>query len=614
MAMVVLSPLNMWVAQAMMSESPTLRLVWAVLLTLFAGTQCRAQTPSILPNGIVPLYSTATTIQPGEFASIFGTNLASSTVLWNGNFPLSLGGTRVTINGKAAYLLYVSPGQINLQAPDDPAMGSVPVVVTTSNGSATSTVTLGQFAPSFSLLDDRHVAGVIIRSNGTGAYGNGSYDILGPTGNSLGYATVAAKPGDNIELFALGLGPTLPFVPAGAAFSGAAPTANPVTLFIDNVNVTPSFTGISSAGLYQINLTVPTGLGTGDLPLVAAVGGLQTPSNVFISLQGPEEIQSLTLSTNSVVSGGTVTGKIALYGAATSGSEVVTLSTGSSNAVTMPATVTVPAGSASATFTITAGTVSSRQTVIITASFGGSSTQASLTIAPPGTSSCANISGAWNASETGSANETLDATGEAGSEAEPIEATGNVTFTQTGCSVQLNPIPGGELLGTTSSLVRTGTVSGNNVTLTGEALLTAAVEAEIEAGNLGLNITSVNTVSNIMNASGQLSGDVLPLSETGTFSASGTFSYEGVPGTYTLAIATSSTTTFSRAANAQPSDHSVVFQSAGRIASASSVEIRVMPDLAFWSTDDQRVVSTLLRAAFQKALQLHRNSQPAISR
>jgi uncharacterized protein (TIGR03437 family) len=241
--------------------------------------------PSIFQNGIVPLDSAVGTIQPGEWVSIYGTNLASSTATWDGGFPTFLGDTFVTIDGKPAYLSFVSPTQINLQAPDDTATGSVPVVVTTTTGSFTSTVTLAQFAPSFFLLDSKHVAGIIPRSNGSGAYGGGSYDILGPTGNSLGYPTVAAKAGDVVELFAVGLGPTNPTVPAGEAFSGAAQTTNLVNLLINKVNVIPSFAGLSGAGLYQINLTVPAGLGTGDVTLVATVGGAQTPQNVVISLQ-----------------------------------------------------------------------------------------------------------------------------------------------------------------------------------------------------------------------------------------------------------------------------------------------------------------------------------------
>jgi len=238
--------------------------------------------PSIASSGIVPADSPVNTIQSGEWVSIYGTNLAGSTATWNGNFPTSLGGTSVTINGKAAYLSYVNPTQINLQAPDDTAIGVVPVVVTTMGGTATSTVTLAHFAPSFLLLDSRHAAGIILRSNGSGAYGVGTYDILGPTGNSLGYATVAAKAGDTIELFATGLGPTSPAVPAGQGFSGAASTANPVKVLINNVSVTPTFAGLSGAGLYQINLTVPAGLGSGDLSLVATVGGAQTPVGVVI--------------------------------------------------------------------------------------------------------------------------------------------------------------------------------------------------------------------------------------------------------------------------------------------------------------------------------------------
>ena len=242
--------------------------------------------PTITSGGINPLYSTATTIQPGAWTQLFGTNLAAALTLWNGDFPTSLGNTTVTINGKSAYLYFVSPTQINLQAPDDTATGSVPVVVTTPNGSATSTVTLGAVGPSFSLLDSKHIAGIIFRTSG-GSQGGGTYDIIGPTGSSLGYPTVAAKAGDTIELFGVGFGPTTPALKAGAVLpSGVYGTAtNPIQLIINNQTLTPSFAGITQAGLYQFNLTLPAGLGTGDVPIVGTVAGTQTPSGVVISLQ-----------------------------------------------------------------------------------------------------------------------------------------------------------------------------------------------------------------------------------------------------------------------------------------------------------------------------------------
>ena len=246
------------------------------LLNLASSKLFEISEPPLLPvissGGIVPA-----TIEPGEWVSIYGTNLAPGIANWNGDFPTSLNGTSVTVDGKPAYLEYVSPLQINLQVPDDTATGSVPVVVTTAVGTVTSTATLAPFSPSFFSFDGVHVAGIIVRTDG--------YDLLGPTGTSLGYPTVAAKAGDVVELFGNGFGPTNPAVPAGQPFSGAAATTNPVTLRINNVTVTPVFSGLSGAGLYQFNLTIPSGLGTGDVALQAAVGGFQTPAGIVISLQ-----------------------------------------------------------------------------------------------------------------------------------------------------------------------------------------------------------------------------------------------------------------------------------------------------------------------------------------
>jgi uncharacterized protein (TIGR03437 family) len=245
--------------------------------------------PAITSGGIVAVDSTVTTIQPGEFVSIYGTNLGpASPATWTGVFVTSLGGTSVTIDGNAAYLTYAGPTQINAQAPNDSntTTRSVNVsVTTTGGGTATSTVTLAPFAPSFLLFDSKHVTGIIVRTDGSGSQGGGTYDLLGPTGTSLGYPTVAAKAGDTVQLYAVGLGPTNPPVPAGQTFSSSAPTTNQVNLLINNMSVLPSFAGLDSSLLYQINLTVPAGLGTGDAPLLATVAGAQTQSGVVISLQ-----------------------------------------------------------------------------------------------------------------------------------------------------------------------------------------------------------------------------------------------------------------------------------------------------------------------------------------
>ena len=245
--------------------------------------------PTIRSNGVNPNDSSSTSISPGTWVSIYGANLAAATAQWTGNFPTSLGGTSVTIDNQPAYLSYVSPGQINLQVPNDSNTGTVNVTVMNGSGSVTSTVTLAPYSPAFCLLDATHVAGIILRSDGSGAYGGGTYDIVGPTGTSLGYQTVAAKAGDSVVLFGVGFGPTNPSVAAGQSYSGAAsmvPSAN-LQISINSQVVVPPilFAGLSGAGLYQFNLTIPSGLGTGDVPLTAVAGGAATQSGVVISLQ-----------------------------------------------------------------------------------------------------------------------------------------------------------------------------------------------------------------------------------------------------------------------------------------------------------------------------------------
>jgi uncharacterized protein (TIGR03437 family) len=241
-----------------------------------------ASLPVISSGGVVPVYSSMPVIQPGEWASIFGTNLASSTAIWHADFPTSLNGTSVRVNGKLAYLWFVSATQINFQAPDDTATGPVPVSVSTTAGTTSTTVTLASSSPSFSRLDATHIAAIVLEKNFAGDY---TYSIVGPAGNSLGYHTVPAKAGDSVVIFAVGLGPTAPAVPSGMPFSGAAPVTGSISLSINGVPVTPTFVGQTAAGLYQINLTLPSSLGTGDASIQITVDSAQGPKDAVISLQ-----------------------------------------------------------------------------------------------------------------------------------------------------------------------------------------------------------------------------------------------------------------------------------------------------------------------------------------
>jgi uncharacterized protein (TIGR03437 family) len=90
--------------------------------------------PTYSAAGIVNAASSGALIAPGSLISIYGFNLATSTsVAASVPLPGTLAGTSVTLNGVQAPLLYVSPLQINAQAPFEIAPGKATIVIE-SNG------------------------------------------------------------------------------------------------------------------------------------------------------------------------------------------------------------------------------------------------------------------------------------------------------------------------------------------------------------------------------------------------------------------------------------------------------------------------------------------------
>jgi uncharacterized protein (TIGR03437 family) len=247
------------------------------LLTPASGT-----VPAIATNGIVPVFSTSTSITPGSWISIYGSNLASGTTVWNGDFPTVLGQVAVTIDSKPAYLWYVSPSQINCQVPDDSNSGTVTVAVTTPGGSATQSVRLTQYSPSLSLFSSKYPVAVVYTPGSPGNSGNG-YDIIGPPG-TFSFPTRPAVAGETVVLYGVGFGPTSPTVPAGQAYSGVAYVVAVPNISIGDIPATVTFAGIVQAGLYQFNVVVPDA-GSGDAILFATVNGFSAQSKLYLTLK-----------------------------------------------------------------------------------------------------------------------------------------------------------------------------------------------------------------------------------------------------------------------------------------------------------------------------------------
>jgi uncharacterized protein (TIGR03437 family) len=232
------------------------------------------------------------TIQSNSWVTIYGSNLApaGSGRTWgnqdivNGRLPLNLDGVSVTIDGKPAYVEYISPTQVNVLAPDDAVTGPVSVVV--ANGGSDSAAFSAQvqtYSPAFFTFpppNQGYIAATVLGEP------SGAFDYLAPAGAlGAGASSRPARAGDIVELYATGFGPTNPKPPDGQVFFGAYPTATTVTVTIGGLNATVAWAGLSSAGLYQLNVIVPAGLSNGDHLVVAMVGGVQSRSGAFIPAQ-----------------------------------------------------------------------------------------------------------------------------------------------------------------------------------------------------------------------------------------------------------------------------------------------------------------------------------------
>lgn len=224
----------------------------------------------------------------GSWISVLGENFGTSTRPWKGSdlsgdkLPTLLDDVQVTIDGVAAAIAYVSPSQLNAQVPTTGRTGPVSVVV--SNGT--------HGVSDFGMINiQRASPGVFTFSPGGGKYPaalvvrvDGQVEYLGPAslfGGAL--PTRPARAGETIVLYATGLGPTNPAVPAGVAFSGAAKTIDPVSVVIGGVKATVAFSGLVSPGLYQVNVVVPNSLDR-ESPLMLEVGGSAAQAGLVVAI------------------------------------------------------------------------------------------------------------------------------------------------------------------------------------------------------------------------------------------------------------------------------------------------------------------------------------------
>jgi uncharacterized protein (TIGR03437 family) len=189
--------------------------------------------------------------------------------------PTSLDGVSVTVNGKSAFVYYISPTQVNILTPPDAMQGPVAVVVTNNGAtSAPFTAQAQAISPSFFMFNG---GPYVAATHVSGA-------LLGPASLYPG-STTPAKPGETVVLYANGFGSTSAPVISGSETQSGNLSPLPV-ITIGGVAATVSFAGLVAPGEFQFNVEVPAAAPSGDNAITAAYNGAEASPAGLLAILG----------------------------------------------------------------------------------------------------------------------------------------------------------------------------------------------------------------------------------------------------------------------------------------------------------------------------------------
>jgi uncharacterized protein (TIGR03437 family) len=214
-------------------------------------------------------------LEPGGWFYVKGTDLADVQRIWGGSdfsdpntLPTNLNGVEVWVNGAPVPVYFISPGQVNAQAPSN-ISGSVTVqVFRLGLGSNILSAPVAQIQPS---IYNYQVGG---KSYAAALFSD--YALMGDPAVTPG--TRKAKVGDVIQLYAAGLGPA----PSGSSITSPVPIAG-VGVTIGSTPCTVSFAGLVAAGQFQVNFTVPQ-IADGEYSITVSVSGKTSPQGVLFEI------------------------------------------------------------------------------------------------------------------------------------------------------------------------------------------------------------------------------------------------------------------------------------------------------------------------------------------
>lgn len=235
-----------------------------VVLTLLAGLPLHGQGAPFVRD-----MSGGTSFAPGSLAELTINGFALPPIV-------------VSVAGMNCYTLYEGNSKFLIQIPVDAPAGTD--ILAGPGGNIYITVT--EYAP---LLMPQGGSGTTVSA----WHSDGS--VVSPAAPAL--------PGETINMYAVGLGPTNPVVATGQTGYGQTTTLPTVTLGDEQVTVLHATLGVASVGVYQVYFTVPANALSGNQNVSLSIGG--ATSNTLALAVGPNPAISAVLNNYSFILPGT---------------------------------------------------------------------------------------------------------------------------------------------------------------------------------------------------------------------------------------------------------------------------------------------------------------------
>jgi virginiamycin B lyase len=272
------------------------------LLPAQSGFVCTNTVPPVITSiDSASSYGGYSYFASGTWLEIKGTNLAdpadprltaatnpgqwASADFMGSNAPTVLDGVSVSINGKPAYVWYLSTAQLNVQAPEDTTMGNVAITVTNCKATSSAfTFARRALAPGF-LAPTNYTAGGTQYMVATFA-SDGAYVLNTSTGATFGLNSRPAKPGDLILAYGIGFGDVTPTILPGVIVGQSNSLVNAIALSFGSTPATLSYSGLAGSfvGLYEFYITVPSTLANGDYQINVTQNGTAVPQTMFLTV------------------------------------------------------------------------------------------------------------------------------------------------------------------------------------------------------------------------------------------------------------------------------------------------------------------------------------------